>query len=47
MTRPARVLVWMLPFLGLVGLTVAVLMAPLREAFVSNPVFNAISSPFS
>ena len=42
MTRPARVLVWMLPFLVLVGLTVAALLEPLREAFLSNPVFNAI-----
>jgi hypothetical protein len=42
MTRPARVLVWMLPFLGVVGLTVALLLAPLREAFLSNPVFNTI-----
>jgi hypothetical protein len=42
MTRPARVLVWMLPFLLLVGLTVAALLEPLREAFLSNPVFNAI-----
>ncbi len=42
MTRPARVLVWMVPFLALVGLTAAVLLTPLSEAFLSNPVFNAI-----
>lgn len=42
MTRPARVLVWMLPFLALVGLAVVVLFDPLTEAFLSNPVFNAI-----
>ncbi len=42
MTRPARVLVWMLPFLAMVGLAVVVLFDPLSEAFFSNPVFNAI-----
>jgi len=42
MTRPARVLVWMLPFLALVGLAVVVLFDPLSESFLSNPVFNAI-----
>jgi hypothetical protein len=33
---------WMIPFLGLVGLTVVLLYGPLSEAFLSNPVFNAI-----
>ena len=42
MTRPARVLVWMLPFLGLVCFAAAMLLQPLREAFFSNPVFNAV-----
>jgi len=42
MTRPARVLVWMLPFLALVGLAAVVLFDPLSEAFLSNPVFNAV-----
>jgi hypothetical protein len=42
MTRPARVLVWMVPFLALVGLAVAVLLEPLTDAFLTNPVFNAI-----
>lgn len=42
MTRPARVLVWMVPFLALVGIAVAVLFNPLAEAFLSNPVFNSI-----
>jgi hypothetical protein len=42
MTRPARVLVWMVPFLALVGLTVVVLIQPLGEAFQSNPVFNSV-----
>jgi hypothetical protein len=42
MTRPARVLVWMIPFLALVGLTVVVLIQPLGEAFQSNPVFNGV-----
>lgn len=42
MTRPARVLMWMLPFLGLVGLAVTVLIEPLSDAFLSNPVFNGV-----
>ena len=42
MTRPTRVFMWMIPFLGLVGLTVVLLYGPLSEAFLSNPVFNAI-----
>ena len=42
MTRPARILVWMLPFLALVGLAVFALFDPLSEAFYSNPVFNAV-----
>jgi hypothetical protein len=42
MTRPARVLLWMLPFLGMVGLAGVTLFQPLSEAFFSNPVFNAI-----
>lgn len=42
MTRPARVLVWMLPFLGLIGLAVVALLDPLSEAFFSNPVFNGV-----
>jgi hypothetical protein len=33
---------WMIPFLGLVGLTVVLLYGPLSEAFLSNPVFNSI-----
>jgi hypothetical protein len=33
---------WMIPFLGLVGLAVVLLYGPLSEAFLSNPVFNAI-----
>jgi hypothetical protein len=32
----------MIPFLGLVGLTVILLYGPLSEAFLSNPVFNSI-----
>ena len=42
MTRPARVLMWMLPFLALIGLAVVVLFDPLSTAFLSNPVFNAV-----
>lgn len=42
MTRPARVLVWMVPFLVVVGLAVAVLLEPLGRAFLTNPVFNTI-----
>lgn len=42
MTRPTRVFMWMIPFLGLVGLAVVLLMGPLSDAFLSNPVFNAI-----
>jgi len=42
MTRPTHVFLWMIPFLGLVALTVAVLYAPLAEAFQSNPAFNGI-----
>jgi hypothetical protein len=42
MTRPSHVFLWMIPFLALVGLAVAVLYAPLAEAFMSNPVFNGI-----
>ena len=42
MTRPTRVFMWMIPFLGLVGLAVVLLIGPLSEAFLTNPVFNAI-----
>ena len=42
MSRPGRVLLWMLSFLGLLGLAVAALIEPLSEAFLSNPVFNAV-----
>ncbi len=42
MSRPGRVLVWMLSFLGLLGLAVFTLIEPLSEAFYSNPVFNAV-----
>ena len=42
MTRPTHVFIWMIPFLGLVGLAVILLYAPLSEAFHSNPVFNGI-----
>ena len=42
MTRPTQVLIWMVPFLGLVGLTAALLHAPLSDAYLSNPVFNGI-----
>ncbi|MFQ5644094.1 MAG: flagellar motor protein MotA [Thiogranum sp.] len=42
MTRPTRVFMWMIPFLGLVGLAVVLLIGPLSDAFLSNPVFNAI-----
>ena len=42
MTRPTHVFIWMIPFLGLVGLTVILLYGPLSEAFLSNPVFNSI-----
>lgn len=42
MTRPNHVFVWMIPFLGLVGLAAMLLHAPLVDAFKSNPVFNAI-----
>ncbi len=42
MTRPTHVFLWMIPFLGLVALAVAVLYAPLAEAFQSNPAFNGI-----
>ncbi len=42
MTRPTQVFMWMIPFLGLVGLAVVLLIGPLSEAFLSNPVFNAI-----
>ena len=42
MTRPTHVFIWMIPFLGLVGLTVVLLYAALSEAFLSNPVFNSI-----
>ena len=43
MSRPGRVLLWMLSFLGLLGLAVAALIEPLSEAFLSNPVFNAVT----
>ena len=42
MTRPTHVYMWMIPFLGLVAIAVAVLYAPLAEAFLSNPAFNGI-----
>jgi hypothetical protein len=42
MTRPTHVFLWMIPFLGLVALAVAVLYTPLAEAFQSNPAFNGI-----
>ena len=42
MARPTHVFLWMIPFLGLVALAVAVLYAPLAEAFLSNPAFNGI-----
>ncbi len=42
MTRPTHVFIWMIPFLGIVSLTVVVLYEPLLEAFMSNPVFNGI-----
>lgn len=42
MRRPTQVLLWMIPFLGLVGLTVALLITPLTAAFNSNPVFNGV-----
>ena len=42
MTRPTHVFIWMIPFLGLVGVTVILLYGPLSEAFQSNPVFNSI-----
>ncbi|UCE77258.1 MAG: flagellar motor protein MotA [Gammaproteobacteria bacterium] len=42
MTRPTQVLFSMVPFLALVGLAVAVLYAPLADAFYANPVFNGI-----
>jgi len=42
MTRPARAFIGMFVFLGMVGVTVALLYAPLTEAFLSNPVFNGI-----
>ncbi len=42
MTRPTQVLLSMIPFLGLVALAVALLYAPLVEAFYANPVFNGI-----
>jgi hypothetical protein len=42
MTRPTHVFLWMIPFLGLVALVVAVLYTPLAEAFQSNPAFNGI-----
>ena len=42
MTRPTHVFMWMIPFLGLVALAVAVLYVPLAEAFMSNPAFNGI-----
>ena len=42
MTRPTHVFLWMIPFLGLVALVVAVLYSPLAEAFQSNPAFNGI-----
>ncbi len=42
MTRPTHVFLWMIPFLVMVGLAVALLYVPLAEAFLSNPVFNGI-----
>lgn len=42
MSRPASVLLWMVSFLGLLGLAVYALFDPLLEAFLSNPVFNAV-----
>ncbi len=42
MTRPTHVFIWMIPFLGLVGVAVVLLYGPLSEAFHSNPVFNGI-----
>jgi hypothetical protein len=42
MTRPTQVLFSMVPFLALVGVAVALLYAPLADAFYANPVFNGI-----
>jgi len=42
MSRPGRVLFWMMAFLGLLGLAVAALIEPLTESFLSNPVFNGV-----
>ena len=42
MTRPERVLLWMIPFLALLGVSVSLLIEPLSDAFFSNPVFNAV-----
>lgn len=42
MSRPGRVLFWMVAFLGLLGLAVAALIEPLTESFLSNPVFNGV-----
>jgi hypothetical protein len=42
MTRPTRVMVWMLIFLAAVGGTVALVSAPLVKAFAANPVFNGL-----
>lgn len=42
MSRPGRVLLWMVSFLGLLGLAVVALIQPLSESFLSNPVFNGV-----
>jgi hypothetical protein len=42
MSQPNRVLIWMLGFLALIGLAVAVLFGPLQQAFGATPIFNAV-----
>ncbi len=42
MSQPARVLVWMLGFLALIGLAAAALIVPLTSAFFATPVFNTV-----
>ncbi len=42
MTRPTRVIIWMLVFLVSVALAAALVVAPLAAAFMANPVFNGL-----
>lgn len=42
MSQPNRVLIWMLGFLGLIGLAAALLFPQLKHAFGATPYFNGV-----